>query len=400
MSNFKLKNLAMAIKALKLCNLSENNIYESIKKIKDVNGRLEMVKKYPNGIKVFVDYAHTPDALFKTLSALKSHYGNNISLVFGCGGERDKKKRSQMARIANSICKKIYVTDDNPRNEDPKKIRRELLNCIKKTKVENIGNRSIAIKKAIENSDPQEIILIAGKGHEEQQIYKDKVIKISDKKIIKNINLVKKTLSKKEINFYQNNVILNKIFGKTKLNFDGLSIDTRLLKKNNLFLAIKGEKFDGNNFVLKALKKNAGCVVSSSKKFKKNKKIIFVKDSISFLNKLAKLKREFSLAKIVAVTGSAGKTSLKNLTNDLLQNFGQTCSSPRSFNNQLGVPISLSNLSVEDKFGIFEVGMSKAGEIKLTKLIKPDIGIITNIGEAHIENLKILMELRKQNQKL
>ena len=72
-----------------------------------------MVKKYPNGIKVFVDYAHTPDALFKTLSALKSHYGNNISLVFGCGGERDKKKRSQMARIANSICKKIYVTDDN-----------------------------------------------------------------------------------------------------------------------------------------------------------------------------------------------------------------------------------------------------------------------------------------------
>ena len=121
MSNFKLKNLAMAIKALKLCNLSENHIYEAIKKIKDVNGRLEMVKKYPNGIKVFVDYAHTPDALFKTLSALKFHYGNNISLVFGCGGERDKKKRSKMARIANSICKKIYVTDDNPRNEDPKK---------------------------------------------------------------------------------------------------------------------------------------------------------------------------------------------------------------------------------------------------------------------------------------
>ena len=87
----------MAIKALKLCNLSENNIYEAIKKIKDVNGRLEMVKKYPNGIKVFVDYAHTPDALFKTLSALKFHYGNNISLVFGCGGERDKKKRSKMA---------------------------------------------------------------------------------------------------------------------------------------------------------------------------------------------------------------------------------------------------------------------------------------------------------------
>ena len=124
-----------------------------------------------------------------------------------------------MARIANSICKKIYVTDDNPRNEDPKNIRKELIKYIKKTKVENIGNRSLAIKKAIENSDPQEIILIAGKGHEEQQIYKNKILKISDKKIIKNINFLKKTLSKQEINFYQNNVILNKIFGKTKLKF-------------------------------------------------------------------------------------------------------------------------------------------------------------------------------------
>ena len=70
----------MAIKALKLCNLSENNIYEAIKKIKDVNGRLEMVKKYPNGIKVFVDYAHTPDALFKTLSALK-FYLNKVEKI-------------------------------------------------------------------------------------------------------------------------------------------------------------------------------------------------------------------------------------------------------------------------------------------------------------------------------
>ena len=96
------------------------------------------------------------------------------------------------------------------------------------------------------------------------------------------------------------------------------------------------------------------------------------------------------------MTGSAGKTSLKNLINDLLKNFGQTHSSPRSFNNHLGVPISLSNLSFEDKFGIFEVGMSKAGEIKkLTKLIKPDIGIITNIGEAHIENFKNIHEIAK-----
>ena len=136
-----------------------------------------------------------------------------------------------MAKIANSNCKKIYVTDDNPRNEDPEKIRNDLLKHINKNKVQNIGNRSIAIKKAIQSADPQEIILIAGKGHEEKQIYKNKVIKISDKKIIKKINLKKNFISKKDITFSKIILSLSKIFGKIKLNFNGLSIDTRTKKK-------------------------------------------------------------------------------------------------------------------------------------------------------------------------
>ena len=121
-SEYQIKNYAMAILAAKLCGLKEKKIYTALKNIKDVNGRLELVKKYSNNIKVFVDFAHTPDALLKTINTLKDKYGNNISLVFGCGGERDYKKRPIMARIANNNCKKIYITDDNPRNEDPKKL--------------------------------------------------------------------------------------------------------------------------------------------------------------------------------------------------------------------------------------------------------------------------------------
>ena len=102
------------------------------------------------------------------------------------------------------------------------------------------------------------------------------------------------------------------------------------------------------------------------------------------------------MAKIIAITGSAGKTSLKNLIKHLLKNFENTCSSPMSFNNHFGVPISLSNLSTEDKYGVFEIGMSKAGEIKrLSKLVQPHIGIITNIGEAHIENFKNIYGIAK-----
>ena len=151
-----------------------------------------MVKNYPNGIKVFIDYAHTPDALLKALSFLNKEYGPNISLVFGCGGNRDKKKRPLMSKIANNKCKKIYVTDDNPRDENPSKIRNQLARYIKKNKCFNIENRSLAIKKAITNADPKEVILIAGKGHEEKQIYKDKVYYISDKKIVEKLKIKKK----------------------------------------------------------------------------------------------------------------------------------------------------------------------------------------------------------------
>jgi murE/murF fusion protein len=213
-SEFKIKNIAMAIKAIKLCGLKEKLIYKTIKKIKDVNGRLELIRKYPNGVKVFVDYAHTPDAMLKTLTSLKIYDEKKISIVFGCGGERDKKKRPLMARIANKYCKKIYITDDNPRNENPRKIRLELSQFIQKNKLFNIGNRALAIKKAILNAEPDEIILVAGTGHEEKQIYKNKILNISDKKIIKKINLRHKILSNKTLNILQNKLILKKIIKK------------------------------------------------------------------------------------------------------------------------------------------------------------------------------------------
>ena len=180
-----------------LCNLKDRKIFQSLKKIKDVDGRLELVRKFKNNIKVFVDYAHTPDALSKVLQSLNYSYGKNVSLVFGCGGDRDKTKRSLMAKVANNYSKKVYVTDDNPRNENPKKIRNEISKNIDSNKCFNIGKRAEAIKKAVINSDQDEVVLIAGKGHEDKQIYKNKIIHISDKQIVKNLKFKIKTLSKK-----------------------------------------------------------------------------------------------------------------------------------------------------------------------------------------------------------
>ena len=380
----------MAVEAAKLCNIEESKIFKSLKKIKDINGRLELVKTFSNNVQVFVDFAHTPDALLKSIKALKNSYNSDLSLVFGCGGDRDFKKRPLMARIANKHCKNVYVTDDNPRNEKPEKIRREIIrnidnNCF------NIANRAKAIKMAIKNAETNELILVAGKGHEDQQIYKNKIIHISDKEIVRNLKLNRKKLSNPSINFEQNKEIIKKFKKKSIKNFHGLSIDTRTLKKNNIFLTIKGKNNDGVKFVSEALKKGAKYIVSSSNIKKNKSKIIKVDNEVRFLNYYASQKRDKSRANIIAITGSAGKTSLKNLIKDQLDSFGKTFCSPKSFNNYLGVPLSLSELNTNHQFGVFEVGMSKKGEIhSLSKLIKPHIGIITNIGEAHIENFKNL----------
>ena len=392
LSDLQKKNLSMAVAAAKLCNLKDIKIFDSLKKIKDVNGRLELVKIFPNNIKVYVDFAHTPDALLKVIKLLKRKHGENISLVFGCGGERDFKKRSIMGKIASLNCKKIYVTDDNPRNENPNKIRKDIIKSIKNRNCFNIGNRSNAIKTSIQRAEPNEIILVAGKGHETEQIYKSKIFSVSDKQLIKKINLKLKKNSKREINLLQNKTIIRDISGNKKIeNFDGISIDSRTVKKNNLFVTVKGKNHNGIKFISDALKKGARYIVSSKSSKKYLNKIIKVEDEIKFLNNYASMKRGYTTAKIFAITGSAGKTSLKDLTKNLLQIFGETLSSPRSYNNQFGVPLSMSQLSTRHKYGVFEVGMSKAGEInKLTKLIRPHVGIITNIGEAHIENFKNL----------
>ena len=386
--SFQIKNLSMAILSARLCNLNDAKINSALKKIKNVDGRLDLIRKYPNNIRVFIDYAHTPDALQEVIKSIKNTYNNNISLVFGCGGERDFKKRPLMAKIAKSFCKKIYVTDDNPRKEDPRKIRKEIIKHLKGSNYFNIGNRSKAIKEAILNAEPDETVLVAGKGHENYQDYGNKVISISDRKIIKKLKINKNTINQKKQNYLFNSKILNKIIKKKKLyKFDGLAIDSRDVKKDNLFLAIKGKNNDGNQFISKAIKKGASYVVSSKNNKNNKNKIIKVDNPITFLNKFAKLKRENCNAKILAITGSTGKTSLKNILNILLQKYSNTYASPRSFNNHYGVPVSLSNLNPDHQFGVFEVGMSKAGEInQLSKMIKPNLAIITNIAEAHIEN--------------
>ena len=396
--SFQTKNISMAVLASKLCGLSLKKINSNLHKIKPVNGRLELIRTLPNKSEVFIDYAHTPEALNIAVLSLKKHYNKEVTLVFGCGGERDVKKRPLMSKVAKKLCKKIYVTDDNPRNESPKRIRKTIIKYLKNKNYIEIKNRAKAIKLALSNSEPAEIILIAGKGHETTQDYGNKVINTSDKQIINKIKFKNLFLNKKTLNNYYNSKDLKKVLNnKKKYKYQGVSINSKEIKKGNLFIAIKGHRNDGHDYVEDALKNGANyCVISKKNKFKGRKKMISFENTFDFLKKLAKQKRITSDAKIIAITGSAGKTSVKNILGQLLKAYGDTYFSPGSFNNHYGVPLSLCNLEKNFKYGVLEIGMSKPGEIdKLSKLVSPDIGIITNIAEAHIENFKNLKGIAK-----
>ena len=393
---FQVKNLLMAILAAACCGLSQNKIFRLIHKIKPVPGRLECVANLNNNSNIIVDFAHTPDALEQSLIALKKQFRKKIILVFGCGGERDKKKRLIMGKIAKKYCRKIFVTDDNPRNEDPAKIRNDIMKTCKKLAVD-IGSRKKAIKIAIKELMSDEILLVAGKGHENTQDYGNKIINFSDKKVIKEIIKKRKFFSRES---YWTQEIAKKVFKNNNLknvNYDGVSINTKTIKKNNLFFAIRGKNTDGHRFVREALKKGAiKSVISKRIKQLSSNKFIKVKNTFSSLNRLAKITRDNSSAQIIGITGSVGKTTLKNLISFALRNYGEVYHSPHSYNNKFGVPLSLSNLKRNTEYGVFEIGMSKKGEIdNLSKIVKPEIAIITNISEAHFENFDSLKDIAK-----
>ena len=386
---FQIKNLFMSILATHPSSLNIKKILGFVRNIKEVNGRLQLIKTTSNKTKVFIDYAHTPNALDTAIKTLKEHYRIKPDLVFGCGGEREKEKRSKMANICEKNTGKIYITDDNPRNEDPKSIRKMIMSGFRnKLSINEIPKRAKAIKAAVIKSKSNSIILIAGKGHETTQTYGRQIINISDKEIVKNINYKKIKFDKKNYNKIFNAEIIKEIVKKNKLKFEGVSINSKKIKKDNLFIAIKGKNHDGHFFAKEALEKKANyCVVQKNiKKLDKNKLIKFPNTNF-FLNKLAILKRNHLNAKVIAITGSSGKTTLKTLIGKILNKYGKTYFSQKSYNNHIGVPLSLCNLENDHKYGVFEIGMSNEGEIrKLSSMVKPDIGIITNIGEAHLEN--------------
>ena len=180
--DFQIKNLFAAILASYLSVKNPDQIINTLSKIKSANGRMQYVGKKKKSA-VVVDYAHTPDALKKSLQTLAKQFNKKVDVVFGCGGDRDKGKRYKMGEIADQFASKIYLTNDNPRSENPTSIIKQIKKGCSRSKI--ILDRKMAIKSAINNLNTDSILLIAGKGHENYQIINNQKKYFSDQKVSK-----------------------------------------------------------------------------------------------------------------------------------------------------------------------------------------------------------------------
>lgn len=343
-------------------------------------GRIELMGTLPNGAQVFVDYAHTPDAVERVLISLRPHTKGRLICLMGCGGNRDKTKRPLMGALAAKLADVVYVTDDNPRFENPADIRSEILAACPGG-IE-CDNREVAIHKAVEDLKSGDVLVLAGKGHEAGQTIGD-VTYVSDDRIEARLALLKRTQEPVweaiDLRLALSTDVSDLVAGY------GVSIDTRTLKLGDIFIALRGDKTDGHAFVRQAVALGAAaCIVEHPVDGVPAAKQIVVTDAMAALEALARFARMRSSARFIGVTGSSGKTTTKEMLRACLSAQGVTHATVGNLNNQIGVPLTLAGMPLDTQYAIIEMGMSHAGElIHLSDMVRPDVTLITMIGAAH-----------------
>lgn len=351
-----------------------------------VDGRLQTVEPAVSlpahaarGPLVVVDYAHTPDALSRALLALRAvatARSGRLVCLFGCGGERDPGKRPVMGAIAAELADHVVVSSDNPRTESPEAIVQQILAGIPEAVRPDVEvDRARAILQTIWAASPEDVVLLAGKGHETYQDIGGEKLPFDDREWARVALLLQQT--------------------------PGVSTDTRRIGEGELFVALVGENFDAHDYLDQAASRGACAALVAHRVADAGLTQLVVGDTRVALTRIgAAWRSRFSLP-VVAVGGSNGKTTTKEMISAMLaewQGEAGRLATAGNLNNDIGVPLTLLRLRPEHRAAVFELGMNHPGEIaQLAAIAAPTVALVTNAQREHQEFMHTVEAVAHEN---
>ncbi|HLU20000.1 MAG TPA: bifunctional UDP-N-acetylmuramoyl-L-alanyl-D-glutamate--2,6-diaminopimelate ligase MurE/UDP-N-acetylmuramoyl-tripeptide--D-alanyl-D-alanine ligase MurF [Pusillimonas sp.] len=377
-------NLLLIAGVLGQLGWSTTRIARALSALRSVGGRLQVVEAIDSGgtgsggePMVIVDYAHTPDALSRALEALRetaTARAGRLICVFGCGGDRDKAKRPRMGQIAGRLADKVILTNDNPRSEDPLVILDDILQGMS-VRPEVEPDRAAAILRAIWQAEPNDVVLLAGKGHETYQEIAGQRHPFDDREW--------STLA------------------LTWRRGAAISTDSRRIQPGQIFLALVGERFDGHDYLAQVQQAGALAAIVARRNSQITLRQFELGDTGTVLRLLgSEWRRSFDIPTI-AVTGSNGKTTTKEMIASILRAWlGESGAlwTRGNLNNELGVPLTLLELKATHRAAVLELGMNHPGEIAmLADLAQPTVALVNNAQREHQEFMHTVEAVAREN---
>jgi murE/murF fusion protein len=378
-------NLLAVAGVLRVLGWSLDAVAGALQQLPPVPGRLELVHpvlQRPSLPAVVVDYAHTPDALQNALHALAplAHArAGRLWCVVGCGGDRDRQKRPLMAQVAQSHADQVVLTSDNPRREDPDVILQQMMAGLAGPSHDTVSvaiDRARAILATVWQAEPNDVILVAGKGHESYQEVDGKRYPFDDRQWCTLALLL--TDAPPDV-----------------------QTDSRQLNAGALFVALRGQRFDGHDYLEAA--RDAGAVAAIVEHVDASVSLpqITLGPTLTALQTLARAWRERFEIPVIGVTGSNGKTTTKEMIAAICREAvgaDATLSTVGNLNNDIGVPLTLMRLRSSHQVAVIEMGMNHPGEIALlAAMAKPTVGLVLNAQREHQEFMKSVESVAQEN---
>ena len=349
---------------------------------------------------VFVDYSHKPGAVEAVLGALRSVTAGDLIVVLGCGGDRDRGKRPLMGAAAARLADVAILTSDNPRSEDPLAILDEMLHGVlgvhegARARVIVEPDRAAAIGLAVGLAGKGDVVLVAGKGHETGQYVAGTVLPFDDRAVTAAALARRDALGRRRGGPVMIPLTLAEIAALTggslapaeaaaRTVTGPVIIDSRRVTDGALFAALPGERADGHDYAPAAVAAGAAGVLASRPV--PGAPAVVVPDVTVALGALAKgVLGRLPAATVTGITGSSGKTSTKDLAAQVVEHLGPTIAPEDSFNNEIGLPLTVLRAGAATRFLVLEMSARGIGHIAaLCDIAPPRIGAVLNVGRAH-----------------